>query len=71
MPGIAHAMEGALLMQRIYDFDFYEHDEDISIPPSSNILLVKAMVLLFTGTTPMAVQYGGSTCRFSTGTAGS
>ena len=30
MPGIAHAMEGALLMQRIYDFDFYEHDEDIS-----------------------------------------
>ena len=34
MPGIAPAMEGALLMQRIYDFDFYEHDEDISIPPS-------------------------------------
>ena len=47
MPGIAPAMEGALLMQRIYDFDFYEHDEDISIPPSSNILLVKMMVLMF------------------------
>ena len=71
MPGIAHAMEGALLMQRIYDFDFYEHDEDISIPPSSNILLVKMMVLMFMGITPMGGQYSGDTCRFSTGMAGS
>ena len=70
MPGIAHAMEGALLMQRIYDFDFYEHDEDISIPPSSNILLVKMTEPIFTEITAMAGQFGGNTYHSLIGVVG-